>query len=60
MRKRLGESVVIVVAVMFFLASFTNIASAAEKPIVIGAPLATAFRSGWEETSLQRRSDRYP
>ena len=48
MRKRLGKSVGIVVAVMFFLVSFTNIAPAAEKPIVIGAPLATAFLYGWD------------
>ena len=48
MRKRFGESVVIVVAVLFFLVSFKNIASAAEKPIVIGAPLATAFLYGWD------------
>ncbi|MEK7243525.1 MAG: hypothetical protein AAB112_05070, partial [Thermodesulfobacteriota bacterium] len=48
MRKRLGESVGIVVAVMFFLVGFTNIAPAAEKPIVIGAPLSTAFLYGWD------------
>jgi hypothetical protein len=39
MRKRLGKSVVILVAVMFCLVGFTNLARAAEKPIVIGAPL---------------------
>ncbi|PJC74066.1 MAG: ABC transporter substrate-binding protein [Syntrophobacterales bacterium CG_4_8_14_3_um_filter_58_8] len=48
MRKRLGKSVGIVVAVMFFLVGFTNIAPAAEKPIVIGAPLSTAFLYGWD------------
>src|SRR3989339_389005 len=47
MRRRLGKSVVIAVAVMSFLVGFTNFAPAAEKPIVIGAPLATAFLYGW-------------
>jgi branched-chain amino acid transport system substrate-binding protein len=48
MRKRIRESIGIVVAVIFCLISFTNIARAAEKPIVIGAPLATAFLYGWD------------
>jgi len=48
MRKRLGKSVGIVAAALFFLVGFINIAPAAEKPIVIGAPLSTAFLYGWD------------
>ncbi|MCX5831974.1 MAG: ABC transporter substrate-binding protein [Deltaproteobacteria bacterium] len=48
MKKRIGKSVGIIVAVIFFLVSFTSIAPAAEKPIVIGAPLSTAFLYGWD------------
>jgi len=47
MRKRFGVSVG-VVAVVVLLMGFTGIAPAAEKPIVIGAPLATAFLYGWD------------
>jgi branched-chain amino acid transport system substrate-binding protein len=47
MRKRFGVSLG-VVAVFVLLVSFTSIAPAAEKPIVIGAPLATAFLYGWD------------
>jgi branched-chain amino acid transport system substrate-binding protein len=48
MRKRFGVSVGVVVAIIVFLLSSAIIAPAAEKPIVIGAPLATAFLYGWD------------
>jgi branched-chain amino acid transport system substrate-binding protein len=48
MEKRTFTSILAVFFLAFCIAGFSNIAAAAEKPIVIGAPLATAFLYGWD------------
>jgi branched-chain amino acid transport system substrate-binding protein len=48
MEKRPLRSFVAVFFLVFCGMGITSIASAAEKPIVIGAPLATAFLYGWD------------
>ena len=48
MRKKFGNTFSVVVVILFCLVGFTNIARGAEKPIVIGAPLSTAFLYGWD------------
>lgn len=48
MRNKLGRSIGVVAVVMLFLVGAACVAAAAEKPIVIGAPLSTAFLYGWD------------
>jgi len=48
MEKRTFTSILAVFFLAFCIAGFPDIAAAAEKPIVIGAPLATAFLYGWD------------
>ena len=48
MEKRAFTGILAVFFLAFCIAGFSNIAAAAEKPIVIGAPLATAFLYGWD------------
>jgi len=48
MEKRTFTSILAVFFLALCSAVFPNIAAAAEKPIVIGAPLATAFLYGWD------------
>ena len=43
-RKTVGAALFFV----FFAAGFSGVSAAAEKPIVIGAPLSTAFLYGWD------------
>ena len=48
MEKRTFTSILAVFFLAFCSVGIPNIAAAAEKPIVIGAPLATAFLYGWD------------
>jgi len=48
MRRGFGKSVWTVLFLAFFVGGFSGVAAAAEPPIVIGAPLATAFLYGWD------------
>ena len=48
MRKGFGKAVWTALFLVFFIGRFSGVAAAAEKPIVIGAPLATAFLYGWD------------
>ncbi|MEK6778259.1 MAG: hypothetical protein AABY80_01205, partial [Candidatus Deferrimicrobiota bacterium] len=48
MGRRLLKSVVAVFYLVACIAGGAGISGAAEKPIVIGAPLATAFLYGWD------------
>jgi branched-chain amino acid transport system substrate-binding protein len=48
MENRALKHTIAVLFLAFSVAGFPNIPAAAEKPIVIGAPLATAFLYGWD------------
>ena len=48
MEKRTFARILALFFLAFCSAGLSNIAAAAEKPIVIGAPLATAFLYGWD------------
>jgi len=48
MRKGFGKTVWTVLFLVLCVGWFSGVAAAAEPPIVIGAPLATAFLYGWD------------
>lgn len=48
MRKGFGKTVWTVLFLALCVGGFSGVAAAAEPPIVIGAPLATAFLYGWD------------
>ena len=48
MRKGFGKTVWTVLFFALCVGLFSGVAAAAEPPIVIGAPLATAFLYGWD------------
>jgi branched-chain amino acid transport system substrate-binding protein len=48
MKRKVLKRTIAVLFFVFFVAGVSSISAAAEKPIVIGAPLATAFLYGWD------------
>ena len=48
MEKKAFKCTIVVLFFVFCIAGVSSISAAAEKPIVIGAPLATAFLYGWD------------